>query len=121
MGRLAMSQLDVIVANSGAQGNSGARNEVHMNDGSGGFTLVVGTSVSQLSSNTKAIAVLDMDNDGDVRRRPRVSKQMRRQQPRLAIACERRADAWAVKIDGGRDVARGEPPVSDALLEKSRW
>ena len=80
LGRLASSQLDVIV------GNDGAQNELYENDGTGSFTLVTGTSISQPTSATHAIAVLDLDNDGDVSERPRASKQQRRQQHCCAIA-----------------------------------
>ena len=68
-------------------GNSGAPDELYRNEGSGSFTLVLGTSISQLSLNTRAVVVLDMDNDGDVRKMPRADE--RRQQPRLAIASAR--------------------------------
>ena len=78
-GRFAPSQLDVIVGNDGSN-----TNEVHVNDGFGIFTLVAGTSMSR--SDTRAIAVLDMDNDGDVRARPRALNQKRRQQPRYTLA-----------------------------------
>ena len=78
LGRLASSQLDVIV------GNDGAQNELYENDGTGSFTLVTGTSISLGITNTSTIAVLDMDGDRDVRERPRTSKQQRRQQHRRA-------------------------------------
>ena len=61
-------------------------NELYENDGSGRFTLVTGTSISEMVNETRSIAVLDMDNDGDVRERPRALNQHRRQQPRYTFA-----------------------------------
>ena len=55
-------------------GNSGAPDELYRNEGSGSFTLVLGTSISQYNSDTRAVVVLDMDNDGDVRKMPRVDE-----------------------------------------------
>ena len=65
VGRLSSSQLDVIV------GNGGAPDELYRNNGFGIFTLVAGTSISEIANETRSIAVLDIDNDGDVRERPR--------------------------------------------------
>ena len=80
VGRLSSSQLDVIV------GNSGAPDELYRNNGFGNFTLVAGTSISQYNVDTTAIVVLDIDNDGDVRERPRALNQTRRQQHCHAIS-----------------------------------
>ena len=70
-------------------GNSGAPNEVHVNDGFGTFTAMPDTSISQPTSDTRAIAVLDIDNDGDVRERPRALNQHRRQRHHRAYASAR--------------------------------
>ena len=52
-------------------------NELYENDGSGRFTLVTGTSISDGRANTYTIAVLDMDNDDDVRTQGRAPRSSR--------------------------------------------
>ena len=44
----------------------GEYNELHINDGSGGFTADTSSSITNVRGQTKAVAIADIDRDGDL-------------------------------------------------------